>query len=261
MNDVADAIARIRLVPVATVDDADDALPLAEALRQAGLPLVEITLRTPAGIGAVARLASRASGILVGAGSVTTAAAAAAAVDAGADFIVSPGLDESVLATAAQHGVLAIPGIATPTELMRAIDSGVSIVKLFPAEACGGCDMIRALSAVWPDMRFVPTGGITHTNAPDYLALPEVLAVGGAWLAPRSAIDSGDWEAISRAAVRSRILVDEAGSNAAAEQETKDGSSAAAGQKTKDGSSAAGQAAEAWSTAADGEAARETTRS
>lgn len=210
MSDVVDAVGRIRLIPVATVDDADNALRLAETLIHAGLPLLEITLRTPAGIHAVERLASQAPDMLVGAGSVTTAAAAAAAVDAGADFIVSPGLDDAVLATAAQHGVLAIPGIATATELMRAVDSGASAVKLFPAEACGGCAMIRALSAVWPDMRFLPTGGITHANAADYLALPQVLAVGGTWLASRAAIAAHDWRAISRAVAQALALVAEA---------------------------------------------------
>ena len=209
-GDPLEVIGRLRLLPLAIVDDAADAEPLAAALNQAGLPLLEIALRTPAGIAAVERLAARPSGMFVGAGSVTTASAAAAAVDAGADFVVSPGLDEAVIAAAARQGVPCIPGVATATELMRAIDCGVSAVKLFPAEACGGCETIRSLSAVWPEVRFVPTGGISHSNAAGYLALPQVLAVGGSWLAPRAAIAAGDWQAISRAASRSRILVDEA---------------------------------------------------
>ena len=195
---VVDSIGDIRIVPVLTIDDAGHAADLVSALVAGGLAVAEITLRTPAGIEAIRRVAADVPAAIVGAGSVTTAGAAAAAIGAGARFIVSPGLDEGVIATAHDRGVPVIPGVATPTELMRALAMGVNVVKLFPAEVVGGVEMIAALSAVWPDVRFIPTGGISPTNAPRYLALNQVLAVGGTWMVPRSAVASGDWGARHR---------------------------------------------------------------
>jgi len=199
-NDVIDALGDRRIVAVVTIDDVLDAPGLAQALVDGGLPVVEITLRTPVGIEAIRCVATGVPAAIVGAGSVTTAAAATAAIEAGARFIVSPGLDEAVVATAQERGVPVIPGVATATELMRAVQLGVDVVKLFPAEVVGGTAMISALSAVWPDVRFVPTGGISPANVRDYLALRKVLAVGGSWMVPRSAIVSRDWESITAAA-------------------------------------------------------------
>jgi 2-dehydro-3-deoxyphosphogluconate aldolase/(4S)-4-hydroxy-2-oxoglutarate aldolase len=200
-NDVVDAIGDVRIVPVLTIDDALDAPDLVSALVAGGLRVAEITLRTPVGIDAIRRAAAEVPTAIVGAGSVTTAVAAATAIDAGARFIVSPGLDEGVITTARDRGVPAIPGIATATELMRALALGVNVVKLFPAEVVGGVEMINALSAVWPDVRFMPTGGISPANAPRYLSLSQVLAVGGSWMVPRSAVASGDWTSVTAAAV------------------------------------------------------------
>jgi 2-dehydro-3-deoxyphosphogluconate aldolase/(4S)-4-hydroxy-2-oxoglutarate aldolase len=200
-NDVIDAIGEVRIVPVLTIDDALDAPGLVSALVDGGLPVAEITLRTSAGIDAIHRAAAEVPAAIVGAGSVTTTAAAAMAIDAGARFIVSPGLDEGVITSAQDRGVPVIPGIATATELMRAMKLGVDVVKLFPAEVVGGAELITALSAVWPDVRFMPTGGISPANAPRYLALSQVLAVGGSWMVPRSAIASGDWASVTAAAV------------------------------------------------------------
>ena len=208
-NDVIDAIGEVRIVPVLTIDDARDAPGLASALVDGGLPVVEITLRTPAAIEAIRRVASEVPAVVVGAGSVTSVAAAATAIDAGARFIVSPGLDEGVITTAQDRGVPVIPGIATATELMRAMQLGVDVVKLFPAEVVGGTGMITSLSAVWPDVRFMPTGGISPANAREYLALRQVLAVGGSWMVPRSAVAAHDWASVTAAATAAVDLTQE----------------------------------------------------
>lgn len=208
-RDVIDAIGNVRVVPVVTIDDAQDAPALASALVAGGLPVVEITLRTPAAIDALRNASTEVPTAVVGAGSVTSAGAAATAIDAGARFIVSPGTDEGVITTAQDCGVPVIPGIATATELMRATHLGLDVVKLFPAELVGGTEMITALSALWPDLRFMPTGGISSTNARDYLALGQVLAVGGSWMVPGHAIASRDWASISVAAAASLVLKQE----------------------------------------------------
>lgn len=204
---VIDAIGDVQIVPVVTIDDPSDGPRLASALVGGGLPVVEITLRTPAGIDAVRRVSAESPDAIVGAGSVTTAADATDAIEAGARFIVSPGLDEGVITTAHDGGVPVIPGIATASELMRAIRLGVDVVKLFPAEVVGGVGLIDALSTVWPDVRFMPTGGISPANAKRYLALSQVLAVGGSWMVPRSAVAAQDWAAITSAAAAAVELV------------------------------------------------------
>jgi 2-dehydro-3-deoxyphosphogluconate aldolase/(4S)-4-hydroxy-2-oxoglutarate aldolase len=207
MTDVIGAIGAVRIVPVVTIDDARDAIGLARALADGGLPAVEITLRTPAGIESIRRMADEVPTAIVGAGSVTSAELASAAIDAGAQFIVSPGLDEGAIRTAQDRGVPIVPGVATATELMRALSLGVDVVKVFPAEAIGGCALIAAWSAVWPDVRFMPTGGISPVNAHEYLALRQVVAIGGSWMVPRSAIASRDWESITAAAAVAVALV------------------------------------------------------
>lgn len=207
--DVVGSIAAVRIVPVVTITDADDAPRIVAALVGGGLPVVEITLRTPAGIEAVRRAAAEVPAAIVGVGSVTDADAAAAAIDAGAEFVVSPGIDDSVIATARDLGVPAIPGIATATELMRALRLGVDVVKLFPAEVVGGTDMIDSLSAVWPHVRFMPTGGISPVNLRSYLARPQVLAVGGSWIVSKDAVADGDWTSITTAAAAALDLARE----------------------------------------------------
>lgn len=199
-EEVLSAIGSTRIIPVLTVDNVTDAHPVAMALLDGGLDILEVTLRTPAAIDSISAIASDAPGMVVGAGSVTTAELAAAAIDAGAQFLVSPGFDDGVIRVASAHDTPVIPGIATPTEVMRAIAAGLDVVKLFPAEVLGGVAMIKALAAVWPALRFVPTGGVSAQLATDYLALPEVLAVGGSWMVPAAAVSQGDGAAISAAA-------------------------------------------------------------
>ncbi|MBT8241276.1 MAG: bifunctional 4-hydroxy-2-oxoglutarate aldolase/2-dehydro-3-deoxy-phosphogluconate aldolase [Acidimicrobiia bacterium] len=194
------------VLPVVTIDDADHAVPLAEALGAGHIDVVEVTLRTDAGLAAIAAIAKGSPSTCVGAGSVTTADQAHAAADAGAQFLVSPGFDDGVVAAARDRDVPVIPGVATPTELMRALAHDLIVLKFFPAEPLGGLESLRTLSSVWPDVRFVPTGGVSAGNAADYLADPCVLAVGGSWVAPRQLVASQDWGQITTLAARARAL-------------------------------------------------------
>ena len=193
------------VVPVVTLGDQSLAEPLADALVGGGLSVVEITLRSPAGVPAIEALAER-DDVLVGAGSVRSSAEASAAISAGCDFIVSPGFDSSIVDIAAESGVLGIPGIATATELMQARNLGVGVVKFFPAEAAGGLAALRALAAAFPDVRFVPTGGISGANGRRYLDESFVAAVGGSWMIDDTALATGDWEAITEAAAEAARL-------------------------------------------------------
>ena len=204
--DVIDHIARIGVVPVLTVHHSMDAEPLIRALMSGGLTAVEITLRTEEGLAAIERTAALDGGCIVGAGSVRSVAETEAAIDAGADFLVSPGLDDQVVQVAAQRSIAAIPGVATASEVMRARQLGLDVLKLFPAEAIGGIHNLGALAAVFPDVRFMPTGGISPSNAAEYLALDAVLAVGGSWMVPSQAIVERDWTSITSAAAAAVAL-------------------------------------------------------
>jgi 2-dehydro-3-deoxyphosphogluconate aldolase/(4S)-4-hydroxy-2-oxoglutarate aldolase len=204
--DLLPALATTRVLPVLTVEAADDAPALVTTLARAGLRTVEITLRTEAALDAIRRAVEEAPDAIVGAGSVTSAALAVAAAAAGALFLVAPGLDAETVRAADDLGLPMVPGIATATELQQAVALGRSVVKLFPAELVGGPRLIEALSAIWPDIGVVPTGGITASNADRYLALPQVVAVGGSWMAPPSAIAARDWPEITRLATTAARL-------------------------------------------------------
>jgi 2-dehydro-3-deoxyphosphogluconate aldolase/(4S)-4-hydroxy-2-oxoglutarate aldolase len=195
-SDVLAAMAAVRVIPVVTVPDDGAAVPLAEALVDGGLPVVELTLRTPAGLEAIRAVSGAVVGAIVGAGTVTTTDACEAAIDRGARFIVSPGLVDEVVAVGARRGVPVLPGVATPTELLRAIALGCSTVKLFPAAQLGGPAMARALVALGTGTTFVPTGGIARDAAPAYLEIAEVVAVGGTWMLPPDRVAARDWAAI-----------------------------------------------------------------
>lgn len=193
-----DARALGPIVPVVVIDDAARAPGLADALVRGGLPVAEVTFRTPAARDAIAAMSAQPD-LLVGAGTVLTSAQADEAIDAGARFVVSPGLDEGVIRRCADRGVPVLPGVATATEVMAAIALGLDVVKFFPAEAMGGVATLRALAAAFPGLRFVPTGGIGPANLADYLACDAVLAVGGSWMVPRDAIAQGDVDRIAAA--------------------------------------------------------------
>jgi len=199
MNDVIQQLARLRMVPVVVIDDAAVARPMAEALMAGGITCAEITLRTPAGIEAI-RAAAQVDGFLVGAGTVLTAQQVDDCGDAGARFIVSPGLDRDVVARAGAKGITAIPGVATATELQQALQLGLSVLKVFPAASLGGPAFLNALSGPFPDVRFVPSGGISLESAPGYLAVPSVAAISGSWLTPQTALLDHDFATIERLA-------------------------------------------------------------
>lgn len=178
------------IVPVVVIESVETAAPLAGALIEGGLPCAEVTLRTPAAFDALRVLADRPD-LLVGAGSVLSARQARQAIAAGARFIVSPGFSEEVVACCADLGVPALPGVATATEIMRALDVGIEVVKLFPSGQLGGPPGVRALIAPFPGLRVVPTGGVGPANLATYLAEPSVLAVGGSWMVAQELLSAG----------------------------------------------------------------------
>jgi 2-dehydro-3-deoxyphosphogluconate aldolase/(4S)-4-hydroxy-2-oxoglutarate aldolase len=186
-----------RLVPVVVLDDAADADPLGAALVAGGLPVAEVTFRTPAAADAIRIMAARGD-LLVGAGTVLTPAQVDAAVAAGANYIVSPGTSRAVIERCRELGVVALPGAVTATEVQAALELGVSIVKFFPAGTSGGAKAIAALAAPFAGVRFVPTGGINLDNLSDYLRLSCVAAVGGSWMVPRDKVLSGDFATITK---------------------------------------------------------------
>ncbi|NUR46550.1 MAG: bifunctional 4-hydroxy-2-oxoglutarate aldolase/2-dehydro-3-deoxy-phosphogluconate aldolase [Hamadaea sp.] len=195
MNDVQ--LDGTRIIPVVALPDADLALDLGQALSAGGIRTIEVTLRTPAAIAAIARLAGH-SDLLVGAGTVLTAEQVELAVEAGAKYILSPGFSATVVRRCQEVGVPVIPGIATATELQAALEAGITTVKFFPAEQLGGPAGIRALSGPFAQVRFVPTGGVSLANLAGYLAEPAVLAVGASWLAAPDLLASGDFAEITR---------------------------------------------------------------
>jgi 2-dehydro-3-deoxyphosphogluconate aldolase/(4S)-4-hydroxy-2-oxoglutarate aldolase len=198
MDRTLEEIAHHGVVPVVVIDDATAAAALVGALSAGGLPVAEFTFRTPAAAEAIRGAASAFPDALIGAGSVLEPAQVDVAVDAGARFIVSAGLDEDVVERARARGVSALPGCATASELMRARRLGLECVKLFPAEALGGLRMLRAVAAPFPGLRFVPTGGIEASTLADYLAEPRVLAVGGSWMVRPDLVRAAEWATITQ---------------------------------------------------------------
>jgi len=189
-----------RVVPVVVIEDASDAVPVAKALIAGGLPIIEITLRTAAAFDAIAAISSDIPEAHVGAGTVLSSDQACAAVSAGAGFIVSPGLHDGVVDAASDLSVPIVPGIATPGEVQRAWNHGLRLLKFFPASLAGGIPMLKALSAVFRDVEFIPTGGISPGNLREYLELSSVVACGGSWLTPSSSVRVGAWDEITRLA-------------------------------------------------------------
>ena len=181
------------VVPLVQADDPAIAVNISRALAAGGLGVAEVVLRTERALDCLRSVAEEVPEMIAGAGTVLSARQAEAAVDAGAQFIVSPGLDDGVVAVAKDRGVPVYPGIVTPGELQHAYNLGLEVVKFFPASIAGGVPALKALSSVFRTMRFMPTGGISPGNLADYLAVPAVLACGGSWLTPADAIASGDY--------------------------------------------------------------------
>src|SRR5260370_31887453 len=194
------------VIPVLTIDRDRDAVPLARALGEGGLSVIEIAMRTPAAIAAIAAIARELPHIVVGAGTLQRAADVAAAAHAGARFLVSPGTTPELAAAALASELPYLPGVATPSEIMTARALGICLMKFFPAEALGGTGFLQALPPVFPGVAFCPTGGIDERSAAAYLALPNVPMVGGSWMAPKEAIAAGDWGRVRRLAERAAAI-------------------------------------------------------
>jgi 2-dehydro-3-deoxyphosphogluconate aldolase/(4S)-4-hydroxy-2-oxoglutarate aldolase len=191
------------VIPVLIIDDISQAVPLGRALVAGGLPVLEVTLRTPVALQCIERMAGEIEGAVVGAGTVLTPALRVACADVGAQFCVSPGLIEG---ETEEGPAPLLPGIATASELMAGLSAGFRFFKLFPANVAGGIDALKAFASPFQQARFCPTGGVSAGNAADYLALPNVVCVGGSWVAPADAVKAGDWDRITALAREARAL-------------------------------------------------------
>ncbi len=197
MKTIEERLEELKVIPVVKLDRAEDGVPLAKALIDGGIPAAEITFRTACARDAIEAIAKQFPDMFVGAGTVLNTEQADAAIRAGAKFIVSPGLDVSVVRFCQEKGVPVLPGCVTATEVQQAIALGLKTLKFFPAEQAGGLKTIKALSAPFPQIRWMPTGGISLKNLRDYLAFPKIIACGGSYLAKNSDIDAGNWEGIT----------------------------------------------------------------
>lgn len=209
--DIREQMVAARLVPVVVLEDAADAAPLGDALVAGGIPVAEVTFRTKAAPDAIRALAGR-DDMLVGAGTIISAEQVDLAVDSGARFIVSPGLLPEVVRRSQERGVLVVPGAVTPSEIMTALSLGLDTVKFFPANVYGGSKAIAALGAPFPQVTFVPTGGVSSDNLSEYLSLPNVIAAGGSWMVKPSLFADGNFQAVadlSRAAVEAAAKIKE----------------------------------------------------
>lgn len=203
---IADTLSAYRIVPVIQLDRAENAPPLAQALIRGGLPCAEITFRTEAAAASIAAVSAAYPDMFVGAGTILTAGQADAAIQAGARFLVSPGFNPTAVEHCLQKGYPILPGVCTPSEVERALSYGLTRLKFFPAEAAGGVAMIRALSAPYGMVRFMPTGGINPGNVREYLACPAVFACGGSWMVPQDKINAGRFAEIEQLTAQAAAL-------------------------------------------------------
>jgi len=206
MADMIKELEKLRLVPVVVIENADDAEPLAKALMDGGLPCAEVTFRTTAAADAIKKL-SKIQGLLLGAGTVLSVDQVKKAVDAGATFIVSPGFNPKVVGYCVDNKIPIIPGICTPTEIEAGLEFGLKVLKFFPAESYGGLATLKAISAPYSMVRFVPTGGIGPENFQEYLNFPKVLACGGSWMVKKEAISAKKFDEITRLTKQAMSMV------------------------------------------------------
>ena len=197
------------VVPVVVLNDVKDAVPVAKALLKGGINVMEITFRTAAAKDCIAKVAAEVPEIQVGAGTVVNVEQLKEAVAAGAKFIVCPGSDPEIISEAAKLDVPVIPGVVTPSEIMAGLKLGVKVFKFFPAESYGGLKTIKALCGPFPQITFIPTGGISQANVADYFANPKITAVGGSWMVPKDAIAAGDWDTITEKSAAATALFKE----------------------------------------------------
>jgi 2-dehydro-3-deoxyphosphogluconate aldolase/(4S)-4-hydroxy-2-oxoglutarate aldolase len=226
MKKILEDLGKIGIIPVIKIDDPDKAVPLAQALIKGGIPCAEVTFRTAQGEEAIRRISAEVPQILLGAGTVLTEAQAENAVSAGAAFIVSPGFNPKVVDHCVRRGIPVIPGCASPSDIERALEFGLDVVKFFPAEQTGGLDYIKAVAAPYPGIKFIPTGGVNAVNIAKYTAYEKVLACGGSWMVQAGLIVAGDFHRITelcREAVLSMLGFEfvHIGLNAADEEEAR----------------------------------------
>lgn len=195
---VIEKLTNVLVLPVIQIENADDAVKLVETLSENGLPAVEITFRSAAAAESIRRIRAQFPDLILCAGTVLTTEQIDAAVAAGADFIVSPGFNPTTVNYCLERNIKFIPGVNNPSQIEQALELGIELVKFFPAEASGGINMIKALLGPYPQMKFMPTGGIKPNNVLDYLAIPQVVACGGSWIATPEAIAANDWEGIAK---------------------------------------------------------------
>lgn len=193
MTTLNEKLQALKVIPVIAIKDADDAVPLGKVLVENGMPCAEITFRTPAAAQAIKNMREAFPDMLIGAGTVLNSATVDAAIDAGVDFVVSPGFNPTTVKYCQQRNMPIIPGINSPSLVEQAMEMGLDTVKFFPAEPSGGINMLKALTAVYP-VQFMPTGGVSLKNIDDYLSIPAVLACGGTWMVPTNLIDEGKWD-------------------------------------------------------------------
>ncbi|MGL6259473.1 bifunctional 4-hydroxy-2-oxoglutarate aldolase/2-dehydro-3-deoxy-phosphogluconate aldolase [Vibrio sp. WXL103] len=198
MNDLNQRLAELKVVPVIALDNAEDILPLGKQLAENGLPVAEITFRSDAAAESIRLLRKAYPEMLIGAGTVLNEAQVIEAKEAGADFIVSPGLNPSTVKASQKHNITIIPGVNNPSLVEQALELGIDTVKFFPAEASGGLAMLKSLLGPYQQIKVMPTGGVSPKNIHDYLALPAVLACGGTWMVDKSLINDGAWDEIGR---------------------------------------------------------------
>ncbi len=206
MRAIVDIMRLCPVIPVLVIDRVEDAAPLARALSDGGLKVLEVTLRTPAGLAAIAAMKAAAPDAVVGAGTVNSADLLHQAADAGAEFIVAPGLTESLAKAAKARSLPFLPGVATAGDILRGLELGLGAFKFFPAETIGGVPALKALEGPFSGLDICPTGGVTLANAPSYLALPSVRCVGGSWITPKSLIAAQDFAAVTRLAAEAAAL-------------------------------------------------------
>jgi 2-dehydro-3-deoxyphosphogluconate aldolase/(4S)-4-hydroxy-2-oxoglutarate aldolase len=206
-HSIFDHFYKIGIIPVLEIDSVDYAKPLGKSLLAGGLPVAEVTLRTEAALDSIRDIAHHVPEVMVGAGTVISWEQAEAACDAGAQFLVSPGMVEQVVIWAQEHNIPILPGAVTPTEMIRGINLGLDILKFFPAETMGGLSAIQTMSDPFPQLRFIPTGGIKLENVAQYLQHPKIHAVGGSWMAKRKMIAEGKFDEITRMTKEASDLV------------------------------------------------------
>lgn len=208
MDSILEQVSRIGIIPVIAIEDAEKAVPLARALAAGGIPAAEVTFRTAAGEEAIRRIAQSCPEVLVGAGTILNEEQCDRAVAAGAKFIVSPGYNEALVAYCQEKGVPVLPGCVNASDMTKAVNAGLEVVKFFPAEQSGGLPSIKALAPVFPKLRFMPTGGVSTKNLLDYLGFDRIVACGGTWMVKKDLIDGERWDeitAICKDAVRTML--------------------------------------------------------